>query len=49
MSKIKTDIIDLEERLRVAELGPDPAFFEEALAEEAILVSQDGQAFGKRE
>jgi Domain of unknown function (DUF4440) len=48
MSKIKADIIDLEERLRVAELGPDPAFFEEALAEEAILVSQDGQAFGKK-
>jgi hypothetical protein len=34
------EIIELEERLRRAELGPDPAFFEEYLADDAVL---DGQ------
>jgi hypothetical protein len=27
----------------MAELGPDPQLFERALADEAVLVSQDGQ------
>src|SRR4051812_19127191 len=31
------EIKDLEDRLRLAELGPDPAFFEEILADDAIL------------
>lgn len=48
MSKIQVEITELEERLRLAELGPDPAFFEQALAEEAVLVSQDGQFLGKK-
>ncbi len=34
------EIERLEERLRQAELGPDPTFFEEALADDAVL---DGQ------
>jgi hypothetical protein len=34
------EIKELEERLRLAELGPDPAFFEEYLADDAVL---DGQ------
>jgi hypothetical protein len=34
------EITALEERLRQAELGPDPEFFEEALADDAVL---DGQ------
>lgn len=34
------EIKGLEERLRLAELGPDPAFFEEVLADDAVL---DGQ------
>jgi len=34
------EIMKLEEALRQAELGPDPKFFEEALADDAIL---DGQ------
>lgn len=43
MSTVQTEIAALEERLRLAELGPDPQFFEEALADDAVLVSQDGQ------
>jgi ketosteroid isomerase-like protein len=43
MSNTQTEIAALEERLRLAELGPDPAVFEELLADDAILVAQDGQ------
>ena len=43
MSSVATEIAALEERLRLAELGPDPTFFEEALADDAVLVAQDGQ------
>ena len=48
MSNVQTEIEALEERLRLAELGPDPTVFEELLADDAILVAQDGQpAFAK--
>ena len=43
MSDVQTEIAALEERLRLAELGPDSAVFEELLADDAILVAQDGQ------
>jgi hypothetical protein len=43
MSSIETEIAALEERLRLAELGPDPAFFEEILADNAVMVSQSGE------
>jgi hypothetical protein len=43
MSIVRTEIAALEERLRLAELGPDPKFFEDALADGVVLVSQDGQ------
>jgi uncharacterized protein (TIGR02246 family) len=44
------EIAALEERLRQAELAPDPVFFEEVLAEDAVLVSQNGEpGFGKRQ
>jgi len=39
----RSEIIELEERLRQAELGPDPAFFEEHLADDAVFVGQNGQ------
>jgi hypothetical protein len=42
MTKTDTEIRELEKRLQLAELGPDPKFFDEALAEDAVLVSQDG-------
>ena len=45
MSLVQSEIAALEERLRVAELEPDPKFFEEALADEVVLVVEDGQAF----
>src|ERR1700691_1559679 len=31
------EIIDLEERLRQAELGPDSAFFEKVVADDAVI------------
>ena len=43
MSLVQTEIAALEERLRLAELGPDPKFFEEALADDAVIVAEDGQ------
>jgi hypothetical protein len=43
MSELETEILALEEQLRVAELGPDPKFFEETLANEAVLISENGQ------
>jgi len=45
MNAVRDDIAALEERLRQAELGPDPKFFEEVLADDVVLVGQDGQAF----
>jgi uncharacterized protein (TIGR02246 family) len=42
------EIRALEERLRLAELGPDPNFFAEALADDAVLVDENGRpAFAK--
>jgi hypothetical protein len=41
----REEIMHLEERLRQAELGPDPSFFEEYLADDAIL---DGQQLKAR-
>lgn len=43
MTTVQSEITALEERLRQAELGPDPAFFEDALADDAVLVSQSGE------
>ena len=45
MNAVRDDIAALEERLRQAELGPDPKFFEEVLADDVVLVGQDGEAF----
>jgi hypothetical protein len=47
MTPVQLEIAALEERLRLAELGPDPAFFEEALADEAVLVSDGEPALAK--
>ena len=43
MQALQSEIAALEERLRLAELGPDPTFFEEALADERVLIAEDGQ------
>jgi hypothetical protein len=45
MSTVQSEIAELEERLRLAELGPNPEFFEEALADDVVLVAEDGQPF----
>jgi ketosteroid isomerase-like protein len=48
MSTTETEIAALEERLRLAELGPDPRVFEELLADDAVLADQSGTpAFAK--
>jgi len=39
MGTVDSDVTALEEGLRLAELGPDPAFFEQALADDAVFVS----------
>jgi hypothetical protein len=44
MGKATKDIEVLEERLRQAELGPDPETFEDLLADNAVLVDQGGAA-----
>ena len=36
MNSVRDEIAALEERLRSAELGPDPRVFEELLADDAI-------------
>ena len=41
---VKTEIRALEEQLRQAELKPDPAFFEEAIADDALLDGQRAKA-----
>jgi hypothetical protein len=38
------EIKELEDRLRLAELGPDPDFFAQALADDAILDGQQAKA-----
>jgi ketosteroid isomerase-like protein len=46
---MRDEIAALEERLRQAELGPDPQVFEELLADDAVLVDQTGSsALAKR-
>ena|ERR1700730_14541413 len=45
MSTAEAEIAELEKRLRLAELGPDPEFFEEALDDNVVLVNEDGQPF----
>jgi ketosteroid isomerase-like protein len=44
MNTVHQQIVELEERLRQAELGPDPRVFEELLADGAVLVDQSGAA-----
>jgi hypothetical protein len=44
MGSATKDIEVLEERLRQAELGPDPETFEDLLADNALLVDQTGSA-----
>ena len=41
---VAAEIRELEERLRQAELGPDPAFFEAHLADDALLDGQRAKA-----
>jgi hypothetical protein len=43
----QAEIGALEQRLRDAELGPDPRFFQEAIADDAVIVGEDGSALAK--
>lgn len=50
MTTVPHEVAALEERLKAAELAPDPTFFEETVADDAVLVSPDGHpAFAKRQ
>jgi ketosteroid isomerase-like protein len=49
MGTVKTEIAELEEDLRLAELRPDSKFFEEVLDDNVVLVSEDGQPFFARQ
>ena len=48
MSTVEVEIAELEERLRKAELGPDPAFFGEFLDDNLLIVTEDGQPFAAK-
>jgi hypothetical protein len=39
---VQSELEVIEEQLRQAELGPDPTFFDEALADDAVFVSNGG-------
>jgi hypothetical protein len=43
MSSVVSEITEMEERLRLAELGPDSKFFEDALDDELVIVSENGE------
>jgi Domain of unknown function (DUF4440) len=47
VTEVQSEIAALEERLRIAELGPAPKFFEDALADDAVLVSDGQPSFAK--
>jgi uncharacterized protein (TIGR02246 family) len=50
MPLLEEEILNLEEQLRQAELGPDPGFFETRLADDAVMVGDDGKSqFGKQQ
>jgi hypothetical protein len=49
MTTVQNDITQLEERLGQAELGPDPAVFEELLDNDVVLTDEEGRPlFAKR-
>lgn len=43
MTRVQTEIAKLEEQLRLAELGPDPDFFETILDDDAVIFSEEGK------
>ena len=49
MPTLEEEILVLEEQLRQAELGPDPAFFETHVADEAVMLGGEAAAFAKQQ
>ena len=45
MTTVQNEIAALEQRLRFAELGSEPGFFEAVLADDVVIVGDDGQPF----
>jgi ketosteroid isomerase-like protein len=43
VNAVQPEIADLEERLRLAELGPDPKFFEETMADDIVMIDATGE------
>ena len=48
MSTVQEDILALEERLRLAELGPDPEVFNQLLADNVQIIAEDGESVSKK-
>ncbi len=42
MNSIESEIVELEEQLRQAELAPNASFFEKYLADDAVLLDEKG-------
>ena len=45
MGSVKSEISKLEKQLRLAELGPDPKFFEKVLDDKVLIVAENGEPF----
>jgi hypothetical protein len=45
LSQVQDEIRKLEDRLRLAELGPDARFFAEVLDDNFVAVTEDGRPF----
>lgn len=45
MTTVRNEITQLEERLRQAEIAPDPSVFEELLDDNVLLTGEDGRPF----
>ena len=43
MNAVQREIAELEDRLRLAELGPDPKFFEDTLADDVVMIDETGE------
>jgi ketosteroid isomerase-like protein len=43
MNAVQREIAELEDRLRIAEMGPDPKFFEDTMADDVVMIDERGE------
>jgi len=48
-ASVRSEIAALEERLRLAELGPDPAFFQSTLSDDVVLTQNGNLVLTKQQ